>query len=169
VRGSWWAHPAAHSIFRALEELAGRADVIVVKLVAGKDTFVHERLWPQLLAITMSHEPWQFAQLTKNARDLYNSVLHAGEAEECGPDARLLESRLLVRGKEFHTTAGRHQKKLESWEHWAQRIGIRNELPVCESKKTFERIYPTAKWPWSKLPSDDLSGPSKSYSAQSRK
>src|SRR5260370_42688367 len=51
VRGSWWAHPQAQEIFRALKKLARHRDVLLVKLIAGKDTLVDRRLWPEILAI----------------------------------------------------------------------------------------------------------------------
>src|ERR1700687_4882396 len=59
IRGSWWAHPAAHAIFQELQRLAAHPDVLIVKLVAGKDTLVHRRLWSKLLAVAQSGEPWQ--------------------------------------------------------------------------------------------------------------
>jgi hypothetical protein len=40
VKGSWWAHPLAHTIFFALRDLADHADVLLLKLAAGKDPFV---------------------------------------------------------------------------------------------------------------------------------
>jgi len=150
VRGSWWAHPASHAIFMATEELAARPDVVIVKLVSGKDTFVQERLWPELLAVATAHERWQFAGLTKSAEALHKLAVGEGEVPASGADARLLESRLLVRAEPFHTEAGHHEKRLECWEHWAQRIGFADRAlpPVAASKAAFERIYPTAKWLW---------------------
>jgi len=49
IRGSWWAHPAGKRIFAALESLAGCPDVLCFRLVQGKLTFVHRRLWPALV------------------------------------------------------------------------------------------------------------------------
>ena len=49
-RGSWWSHPRAHEIFRTLEALPDD-QVVATKLVAGKVTFIHRRLWPDLLAV----------------------------------------------------------------------------------------------------------------------
>jgi hypothetical protein len=41
VRGSWWWHPAGHTIFRMAGELADHPGCVVTKLVFGKVTFVH--------------------------------------------------------------------------------------------------------------------------------
>ena len=39
-------HPASHSIFDALNLLAASPDVVRMRLVNGKLTLVHRRLWP---------------------------------------------------------------------------------------------------------------------------
>jgi hypothetical protein len=49
VRGSWWAHPRAKAIFDALQVACDSPDVLVCKLVGGKQTLVHRRLWPALV------------------------------------------------------------------------------------------------------------------------
>jgi hypothetical protein len=51
IRGSWWGHPAGHAIFAALSQLDDADDVRCFKLVDGKVTFVHRRLWPALVAL----------------------------------------------------------------------------------------------------------------------
>jgi hypothetical protein len=150
IRGSWWAHPAAHAIFRELQRLVAHPDVLIVKLVAGKDTLVHRRLWPELLAIALSREPWQLRGLPAASRLLYEKVRKSGALDSTGASAKLLESRLLVHGEQFHSETGSHNKRLESWTVWAKRAGIADaELPsASEAKRTFEAILPGAKWPW---------------------
>lgn len=51
VRGSWWGHPRGRAIFAAAEAVRGSADVLACKLVAGKVTFAHRRLWPALVRL----------------------------------------------------------------------------------------------------------------------
>lgn len=150
VRGTWWAHPAAHDIFRELEALAGHPDVVFVKLVAGKDTLVHRRLWPELLAVATSHERWQFEMLSTEARRLYDEVTRMGEKIATGPLAKALETRLLVHGEQFHSERGNHTKRLESWRVWAERMGAVALAcpPAAEARQTFEAILPGARWPW---------------------
>lgn len=50
VKGSWWGHPQGKRIFALLQELADDADVLTCRLVDGKLTLVHRRLWPALAA-----------------------------------------------------------------------------------------------------------------------
>lgn len=122
VRGSWWGHPLGHTIFATGEALFLHRDVLLVKLVSGKATWVHRRLWPALLAVARSREPWQTEGLSEPARALLTLVERDGEARGAGPVALELETRLLARGEQAHTASGRHAKILESWERWAARV-----------------------------------------------
>jgi hypothetical protein len=49
IRGSWWSHPKSHEIFSVTRAVRGSDDVLVCRLVKGKVTFVHRRLWPTLV------------------------------------------------------------------------------------------------------------------------
>jgi hypothetical protein len=48
IRGSWWGHPKGRAIYAACEAVEASADVLRCKLVDGKVTYVHRRLWPAL-------------------------------------------------------------------------------------------------------------------------
>ena len=49
IRGSWWAHPKSRQIFGVLQAVARSEDVLTCRLVNGKVTLVHSRLWPALV------------------------------------------------------------------------------------------------------------------------
>jgi hypothetical protein len=49
LRGSWWAHPKGHEIFAVTRGIRDSDDVLVCRLIEGKITFVHRRLWPALV------------------------------------------------------------------------------------------------------------------------
>ena len=51
IRGSWWAHPRSHAIFAALGVVRDSPDVLTCRVVGGKLTFVHRRLWPALVRV----------------------------------------------------------------------------------------------------------------------
>ncbi len=51
IKGSWWSHPRGHEIFAALEAIDDSPDVKCFKLVGGKVTLVHRRLWPALVRL----------------------------------------------------------------------------------------------------------------------
>jgi hypothetical protein len=44
IKGSWWGHPKGRAIWRITEQLADHPDLMVLKLVGGKVTYVHRRL-----------------------------------------------------------------------------------------------------------------------------
>jgi hypothetical protein len=51
IRGSWWGHPRGSEIFQALGAVDDSPDVLCFRLVHGKITFVHRRLWPALVRL----------------------------------------------------------------------------------------------------------------------
>jgi len=51
ISGSWWSHPRSHAIFAEINELADSPDVVRMRLVNGKVTLVHRRLWPALVRV----------------------------------------------------------------------------------------------------------------------
>ena len=51
ISGSWWAHPSSHAIFDAINTLAGSPDVVRARLVNGKVTLVHRRVWCALVRV----------------------------------------------------------------------------------------------------------------------
>lgn len=65
VKGSWWGHPEGKRIFRLLQELADNEDVLSCRLVDGKLTLVHRRLWPALAAAAPLLAPGQLARVTQ--------------------------------------------------------------------------------------------------------
>lgn len=49
IRGSWWSHPASHEIFAAIQQVRDSPSVVATRLVNGKVTLIHRRLWPALV------------------------------------------------------------------------------------------------------------------------
>lgn len=157
VRGSWWSHPKTYAIWRVAVELGQRPDIAGARLVSGKVTFVHRKLWPALAAIGSARAPWQMNGLNRAARLLLGRVRRTGrtrtdrmpgyatgKSKAISEAARELERRLLVHGEEFHTETGAHAKWLESWEHWAKRTGLASKkMTVREAKKQIEDVVRT--------------------------
>jgi hypothetical protein len=63
IKGSWWAHSKSRQIFAVLQAVADSQDVLVCRLVNGKVTFIHRRLWPALVRIAKRFPPAQIAQV----------------------------------------------------------------------------------------------------------
>ena len=51
IAGTWWAHPHGKRIFAVTRSLREAADVLVCRVVDGKISFVHARLWPALVRL----------------------------------------------------------------------------------------------------------------------
>lgn len=51
IRGSWWSHKMGTQIFHALNAVGDSPDVLCFRLIQGKVTFVHRRLWPALVRL----------------------------------------------------------------------------------------------------------------------
>ena len=49
--GSWWAHPKGNEIFLLSRAIRSSPDVLVCRLVDGKITYVHRRLWPAVVRL----------------------------------------------------------------------------------------------------------------------
>ena len=51
IHGSWWGHPAGREIFAVLNRLSDSGDVVATRLVEGKITLIHRRVWPALVRV----------------------------------------------------------------------------------------------------------------------
>lgn len=63
IKGSWWGHPQGKLIFSILEAVTESGQVLVCRLVDGKLTMVHRRLWPALVRIAPHFSPGQVASI----------------------------------------------------------------------------------------------------------
>ena len=63
IKGSWWGHKKSQQIFAILQVVADSDDVLVCRLVNGKVTFVHRRLWPALARVAKKFPPNRISQV----------------------------------------------------------------------------------------------------------
>jgi len=79
IRGNWWSHPQANAIYNVLTEVRASEHVLVCRLVNGKVTLVHSRLWPALVKLAARFAPQQIAQVreehTQSGRHVVSEVL----------------------------------------------------------------------------------------------
>jgi hypothetical protein len=144
VRGSWWAHPRAQEIFEVYDALDDHPDVLIMKLISAKVTYIHRTLWPQIVAVGRAREPWQMKDLSAAARKLLGAVDKAplDPGREKSAAARELDARALVFSAQFHSKSGAHVRQLESWDHWCNRTGCSppSMTPRAARKALEERI-----------------------------
>ena len=136
ISGSWWGHARGHDIYALLLELERGSGRLSCKLVDGKVTYVHPRLWPALLTLA-THEPARrSAELPALARKMLARVTRDGQTRsdvlqkegfapqrELTSAIRALEVNLLVHSQSRHTPSGVHVKRLASWASWAAAQG----------------------------------------------
>ncbi len=65
ISGSWWAHPRGKEIFQITRLVHESDQVLVCRLISGKVTLVHRRLWPALVRCAGHFRPEQIAQLVE--------------------------------------------------------------------------------------------------------
>lgn len=152
VRGSWWSHKHAQAIFAVSEMLEDHPDVMTMKLISGKVTFVHRELWNRIYSIGVAREEWQLQKLSTEARRILEALDGAEQirtnklGKEFGPKpgdaARELELRLLIHAEQIHTESGKHAKVIETWDAWAGRVGFRERAtnPVTARQFIEERV-----------------------------
>ena len=169
-KGSWWSDPAAHEIFAVNQLLEDHPDVLITKLISGKVTFVHRKLWPQLLAVATARESWQLSDLSVEAKSLLRELDKAGSlstdrttkspVSKVGETARELELKLLIHSEQIHTKSGTHAKLIETWESWTSRVNYHCGLPdsfkarrSLESRldKVNEEYCGSGRLPWTTI------------------
>ena len=169
LKGSWWSHPMAQVIFAVNELLEDHADVLITKLVSGKVTFVHRRLWPEILAIGSARDPWQLRKLSELAQWILKRVDEEGSVTteslspasygkgKVGDATRELERKLLINATQVHTPSGAHAKILQSWPTWALKANLgsrQTSIAAAMTKlerriaKQNEEFVADAKLPW---------------------
>ena len=65
IKGSWWGHPKSHHIFEVIQGVAASEEVLFCRLVEGKVTLVHRRLWPALVRAAHLFTSRQVAQVVQ--------------------------------------------------------------------------------------------------------
>jgi hypothetical protein len=77
IRGSWWAHPKGHEIFALATAVSEHPDVLVCKLVEGKITYVHRRLWPALIKLAARFDRARISRVAEEhtERGAHRSVI----------------------------------------------------------------------------------------------
>jgi len=146
-RGSWWAHEEAQTIFAVSEMLEDHPDVLVMKLIDSRVTFVHRELWGRIYSIGVAREDWQLKNLSQGAKLLLKTLdgegtlqtkrLNKSFGQKPGETARELELRLLIHAEQVHTESGAHAKVLETWEAWAKRAGFRGRAKSPSAARQF--------------------------------
>jgi hypothetical protein len=63
VKGSWWAHSQSRLMFAILSQVTDSPQILVCRLIDGKITLVHRRLWPALARLAARFGPDRIARV----------------------------------------------------------------------------------------------------------
>jgi hypothetical protein len=117
VKGSWWGHPQGNLMYNLSNEMMDEPDVLVLKLINKKVTYLQQRHWDALFAIGCAKEKWQLDKLAAAAKTLLKKVEAKGGVQAVGKFAAILEARLLIYSESIHTDSGKHVRLLSSWKN----------------------------------------------------
>jgi hypothetical protein len=126
ISGSWWGHPLANPIYNGLGWLEHNYNVLVIKLLDGKVTYLHESLFSDLYSIVDKPRDWQLKKLKDEELDLLKYVSKKNKVLSDDPKLKdlakdpkksfaALEKRLLLFSAEEHTESGKHVKEFMPW------------------------------------------------------
>lgn len=101
LAGTWWAHAHGKRIFAATRAVREAADVLVCRLVDGKISFVHARLWPALARLADRFPRERLARLRE---------VHGSDGRHCVeeiPFPDWLDAATLAAGRRLDEVAAR--------------------------------------------------------------
>lgn len=153
ISKSWWSHPKGRLIFAVMSDLSEHSDVLFSKLINGKVTLVHRKLWPAFLTAALANEPWQTRGLSSRGQQLLASLNESKESiKSSGPAVKELEVRLLAHARQVHTESGRHELLLEPWTVWSHRTRVKRLRSLSMAKEKLEQAAQAIGAPHSALP-----------------
>lgn len=157
IRGSWWGDPAGRQIYLVLNALG--EGVAWPKLIGGKVTLVHGRLWDALATVGEQDADWQYDGLGEIERAALAIVRANGEAQsdalgipsgvKPGKVVAELERRLLIIGDQERTEGGHHVRTVRTWARWhsGPRLPAGDAIAMLETAA--QSIGAVSGLPWS--------------------
>jgi hypothetical protein len=125
VKGSWWGHAKGNLIYNTCGLLDDENDVLCLKLINGKRTYVHRRYWNLISNLVQSNRTYLEKSLSSESRKILKTVEKNGSlrSDRSGaktyslikPFVKELEKSLLCCSQSIHTESGFHITELVSW------------------------------------------------------
>lgn len=167
IRGSWWGHPKGNLIYNLSSDLADRPDVLTLKLINKKVTYLAKRYWNDLFTVGLSKQEWQLKGLSKKELDLLSAIQKKGKLRSDDPSLKIsttevgklstkLEIRLLCYSESIHTESGKHVRLLMSWKSIMKqkKYKLKKTTPAVAMNRleqlaaNFSNNKAAAKLPW---------------------
>jgi hypothetical protein len=96
LRGGWWSHPKAKEIFLLSRAIRESPEVLVCRVIGGKVTYVHRRLWPALVLLAGHFPGKNLAAITEEHTTAGQHRLLVTPFPGWVPDAMLRAARALT-------------------------------------------------------------------------
>lgn len=149
ITGSWWGHPLANPIYNGLQWLEHNHSILVIKLISGKVTYIHESLFSDIYSIVQEPRDWQLKGLKDDELKLLKYVSKKKKITSDDPKLveivkdpkksfMTLEKKLLVYSAEEHTDSGKHIKEYMTWKD--SKIGKSKPGDYEVSKERIEKV-----------------------------
>lgn len=123
IRGGWWSHPKGREIFALSRAVRASDEVLVCRLLQGKVTFVHRRLWPALVRAADQCPSAHLARVYEVHTASGRHVIKEVRFPEWVPSSVRAAARALS-----------HEAALEALSEWIARPDVRSN----------KRVQPTA-------------------------
>jgi hypothetical protein len=69
IQGNWWSHPRGSFIYNTLAAVQESDDILVCRLLRGKMTLIHRRLWPALVRASDCLDASRLARVSEQHTD----------------------------------------------------------------------------------------------------
>ncbi|HEU4834064.1 MAG TPA: hypothetical protein VFS90_06615 [Pyrinomonadaceae bacterium] len=92
----WWGHPKGRLIFTLTRAIRDSPDVLTCRLIDGKVTYVHRRLWPALVKLSGEFEKSGLAAIREEHSPEGKHVTRVTEFPEWVPADVLTKSKRLT-------------------------------------------------------------------------
>jgi hypothetical protein len=127
VKGTWWGHAKGNLMYNLSQELEDDSEILVIKLINKKITYIHKRHWNALFSIVLEKSDWQTKGLKPEHKSLLQTIqkkktVRADDASfkksptEIGKLAAKLEEKLVVCSQSIHSESGKHIRQMKTWE-----------------------------------------------------
>ncbi len=86
LRRSWWAYPKGNDIFLLSRSIRSSPDVLVCRLVDGKITYIHRRLWPALVRLAGRFSKHRLAAVKGSAHSCWQAQIAGHSISRVGAE-----------------------------------------------------------------------------------
>jgi len=95
----WWSHPKGRLIFALTRALRDSPDVLTCRLIDGKVTYVHRRLWPALVKLSGEFDKSGLGAIREEHSRSGKHVMRVTEFPEWVPADVLTKSKQLTKNE----------------------------------------------------------------------